>query len=84
MNVKKHYVCPRCGKVKDSVWDDIKCPWCHTPMVEERVYHVEDVISAGYTLEPLECKFCGSRHVIFDQYIGDAYCEECGRWQTES
>jgi len=46
-------------------------------------YYVEDIIKVGYTLEPLYCKFCGRPTVIFDQYIGDGYCENCGRWQLE-
>jgi len=48
-----------------------------------RTYSVEEVIAAECTLEPMECKFCGSLEVIFLQYVGDAYCEECGTWQLD-
>lgn len=48
-----------------------------------KTYTVEEVLAAGYMLEPMECKFCGSLEVVFLQYIGDAYCEECGVWQTD-
>ena len=48
-----------------------------------KTYSVEEVIAAESTLEPMECKFCGSLEVIFLQYVGDAYCEECGRWQLD-
>jgi len=49
--------------------------------VEKKVYDVQDVINAGYTLEPIKCRFCGKLTVVFNQYIGDGYCESCGRWQ---
>ena len=46
------------------------------------VYDVQDVINAGYTLSPIKCRYCGAMHdVTYMQYIGDAYCENCGRWQ---
>ena len=48
-----------------------------------RGYTVEDVLHAECNLEPLICKFCGSDSVIFYQYIGDACCEACGKWQLE-
>ena len=46
-------------------------------------YSVEQVIAAEYTLEPIKCKFCGSLEVVFLQYVGDAYCQECGTWQLD-
>ena len=49
----------------------------------KETFTVEDVLEAGFTLEPLICKYCGSRYVIFNQGVGDAYCEECGKWQLE-
>ncbi len=48
-----------------------------------KTYSVEEVIAAEYTLEPMECKFCGSLEVVFLQYVGDACCQECGRWQLD-
>ena len=47
-------------------------------------YNVQDVINAECTLEPLKCRFCGSFEVTFVQYLGDAQCAECGKWQLES
>ena len=47
----------------------------------KKEYQVEEILQAGYNLEPIVCQFCGSHEVVFDQYIGDAYCEACGRWQ---
>lgn len=47
-------------------------------------YDVQDVIDAGYTLKPLKCRKCGSLDVVFNQGIGDAYCEMCGTWQLEA
>jgi len=44
-------------------------------------YTVEDVIQAECNLEPLKCKHCGSLEVVYHQYIGDAYCMSCGKWQ---
>jgi len=46
-------------------------------------YTVEDVIMAECNLEPIKCKFCGSLEVTYFQYIGDASCASCGKWQGE-
>ena len=48
-----------------------------------KIYDVQDVIDAGYTLEPLKCRKCDSLEVTFNQGIGDAYCEMCGTWQLD-
>ena len=48
-----------------------------------RTYDVQDIIDAEYNLEPLECRYCHSLEVVYHQYIGDAYCQECGRWRLE-
>ena len=47
------------------------------------VYDVQDVINAECNLAPIKCRKCGSLEVAFHQYIGDAYCEECGSWQHD-
>jgi len=49
----------------------------------DKKYTVHDVILAECTLEPLTCLHCGSQEVIFAQYISDAYCADCGKWQLE-
>lgn len=46
-------------------------------------YTVEQVIAAGYTLEPMVCKFCGSNNLYYNQGLHDALCEDCGLWQIE-
>jgi hypothetical protein len=52
--------------------------------MEEKTYTVYDVIRAEYTLEPLKCIHCDSTEAIeYAQYIGDAYCAVCGKWQLE-
>lgn len=48
-----------------------------------KTFDVQDVINAGYTLAPIKCRHCESLEVTFHQYIGDAYCAECGVWQLE-
>ena len=48
-----------------------------------RTYDVQDIIDAECNLEPLECRYCHSLEVVHHQYIGDACCQECGRWQLE-
>ena len=48
-----------------------------------KTYTVEQVISAECNLEPIECKFCHSLEVTYDQYIRDALCGDCGKWQIE-
>ena len=51
---------------------------------EKEYYDVDDVIRAGYTLEPIKCRHCGNiGDVTFNQEIMDAYCEVCGKWQLE-
>lgn len=49
----------------------------------DRGYNVHDVLNAEYTLEPLICLYCGSKEVTFHQYIGDAHCGDCGKWQVD-
>ncbi len=49
----------------------------------KKQYDVQDIINAGYTLKPLVCRFCKSTEVDFHQYIGDAFCSMCGKWQLE-
>ena len=44
-------------------------------------YTVDDVRKAGFTLEPMECKYCGSKEVVYNQYSDSALCEECGKDQ---
>ena len=48
-----------------------------------RGYTVNDVINAECTLSPMVCVYCGSNEVTFNQGIGDAFCSDCGEWQTE-
>tara|TARA_R100001463_G_scaffold42546_8_gene89113 strand:+ start:3186 stop:3395 length:210 start_codon:yes stop_codon:yes gene_type:complete len=43
----------------------------------------ENIISAGYNLEPVHCVYCDSTEVTYHQYVGDGYCSECGEWQSE-
>jgi len=51
---------------------------------EKKSYTVHDVLNAGYTLEPMVCLKCGQvGYVTFSQYVGDAYCEQCGEWQLD-
>ena len=49
----------------------------------DKQYDVQDIINVGYNLEPLICRNCGSNEVVYQQYIGDACCQECGEWQLE-
>jgi len=47
-------------------------------------YDVMDIIKAEYNLEPLKCRHCEAiGTVVYHQYIGDGYCEQCGNWQLE-
>jgi ribosomal protein S27E len=47
----------------------------------KKVYDVRDVINAEITLSPIKCRYCGSLEVTFNQYIRDASCGTCGKWQ---
>jgi len=46
-------------------------------------YTIDDILNAECTLEPMVCKYCGSNEVVFLQYVGDATCQSCGKWQSE-
>jgi len=52
-------------------------------MNNDKRYNTKYIINSGYNLEPLECIYCNSLEVTFNQYIGDASCANCGEWQTE-
>ena len=47
-------------------------------------YNVFEVVRAECTLEPMICLYCGSLEVTYHQYVGDAYCASCGKWQIEN
>jgi ribosomal protein S27E len=49
-----------------------------------KTYSVKQVKQAGCTLEPIKCRYCGSLEVVYNQYIGDGSCQECGEWQGNS
>lgn len=49
--------------------------------MEKKFYDVDDVIAAECNLEPIKCRFCGSFEVDFVQFIRDARCAMCGKWQ---
>jgi len=49
----------------------------------KKIYTVKDVISLGYNLSPIQCKYCKSLEVAFNQHIGDGCCQDCGEWQIE-
>jgi len=49
---------------------------------KKKSYDVQDVINAEYTLEPIKCRHCGVvGETTFYQYMGDAHCALCGKWQ---
>ena len=50
----------------------------------KEIYTVDDIIGAGYNLEPLRCIHCGTvGEVTFLQYIGDGICGICGEWHFD-
>ena len=49
-----------------------------------KTYDVQNIINAEFNLEPIKCRYCGYvGEVTYHQYIGDAYCGMCGKWQLE-
>ncbi len=51
---------------------------------DQKTFDVQNVINAGFTLEPLRCRYCkATENVVFNQGVGDAYCENCGTWQLD-
>ena len=50
--------------------------------MKKEFYDVQDVVNAEFNLEPLKCRHCGHiGETTFHQYVGDALCEMCGKWQ---
>jgi len=49
----------------------------------EKKYTIKDVKEAECNLEPLHCVQCDSKEVTYHQYVGDAYCSDCGIWQED-
>ena len=51
--------------------------------MKNKIY-TQDVINSELNLIPLHCYYCGSKEVTFLQYVGDAHCSTCGKWQTQN
>jgi ribosomal protein S27AE len=50
--------------------------------MKQKSFTIYDVRRAGITLEPMRCIRCGKvGEVVYHQYIGDASCGYCGKWQ---
>jgi len=45
-------------------------------------FSVDEVREVECTLEPMKCLHCESLEVTFNQLVNDAYCSECGEWQS--
>jgi len=52
-------------------------------MEEKKIYTIKDVATLGYNLTPIKCIYCESLEVVYNQYIGDGCCQNCGEWQSE-
>lgn len=53
--------------------------------MNKNVYTIYDIQKAEYSLEPVICIHCNHiGEVIYNQYIGDGYCQWCGKWQLEN
>ena len=53
-------------------------------MEEEKTYTIHDVLAAECDLQPMKCIHCGYVGMTnYFQYIGDAHCEICGKWQLD-
>ncbi|MFW6016180.1 MAG: hypothetical protein ACOCRK_07050 [bacterium] len=49
-----------------------------------KTYTVNDIKKAECTLEPIKCKHCNHvGEVVYNQTIGDGYCQICGKWQND-
>jgi len=46
------------------------------------VFTVDDILQAGFMLEPVTCKHCSEDTVVYEQYQEDGCCEMCGKWQV--
>ena len=50
--------------------------------MDKKTFDVHDVIKAEITLEPMRCLYCDTvGEVTYYDYMGDAYCAVCGKWQ---
>jgi hypothetical protein len=47
-------------------------------------YTIYDIIRNEVNMEPLICIHCKQvGEVTYHDYMGDAYCELCGKWQLD-
>lgn len=51
---------------------------------EQRKLFTKDLLNAQFNLDPVHCYYCDSTEITFLQYIGDAHCSNCGRWQNDN
>jgi len=53
--------------------------------MKNNIFTIENIKQVGYNLEPLtSCIFCNEvGEVTYHQYVGDAFCSNCGKWQEE-
>lgn len=85
-------VCNKCHSIITPKHPKAMAVWCSKckallPVLikgERQGFSVHDVLEAGYNLEPLKCLHCGSFEVTFNQYVEDAHCADCGKWQLAS
>ena len=47
-------------------------------------YDIQDIINAECNLEPIKCRYCSHiGEVTYYQYLNNAHCAKCGRWQLD-
>ena len=55
------------------------------------LYNLEDYLEYDKTkmgkelgkIKEIECNFCESTEVTYNQLIMDSYCSDCGEWQQD-
>jgi len=48
-----------------------------------KTYSVSDIHQAECTLDPMICIYCQSDEVTYNTQCKDAYCSDCGEWQSD-
>ena len=40
-------------------------------------------MNIGHKINNMECTFCKSKELTYNQLVMDSYCADCGEWQED-
>jgi len=45
-------------------------------------FHSTKINKINITKKMIECNYCNSTEITYNQLVMDSYCSECGEWQN--